>query len=63
MRAALACLLALILLTEARPAARTGPEGELIPLDKQDRTLWDGNEIAEGRVLLTFPHKSERKAL
>src|SRR5580658_9950213 len=33
-------LLALMLLTDARRAARTGPEEELIPLDKQDRTLW-----------------------
>ena len=34
-------LLALMLLTDARRAARTGPDGELIPLDEQDRTLWD----------------------
>ena len=34
-------LLALMILTDARRLARTGPEGELIPLDKQDRTLWD----------------------
>src|SRR5262245_12237494 len=34
-------LLALMLLTDARRAARTGPNGELIPLDEQDRTLWD----------------------
>src|SRR5215831_16099073 len=34
-------LLALMLLTDARRAARTGPEEELIPLTKQDRTLWD----------------------
>ena len=32
-------LLALMLLTDARRAARTGPDGELIPLDEQDRTL------------------------
>ena len=37
-------LLALMLLTDARRAARTGPEDELIPLDKQDRTLWDRAE-------------------
>src|SRR5262249_25749190 len=46
-------LLALMLLTDARRAARTGPEGELIPLTKQDRTLWDSQEIAEGIALLT----------
>ena len=34
-------LLALMLLTDARRAARTGPDEELIPLDKQDRSLWD----------------------
>src|SRR5215468_6507059 len=46
-------LLALMLLTDARRAARTGPDEELIPLDKQDRTLWDRTEIAEGIELLT----------
>jgi RNA polymerase sigma factor (sigma-70 family) len=46
-------LLALMLLTDARRAARTGPDGELIPLTKQDRTLWDRAEITEGIALLT----------
>jgi predicted RNA polymerase sigma factor len=46
-------LLALMLLTDARHAARTGPDEELIPLDKQDRSLWDRSEIAEGTELLT----------
>lgn len=46
-------LLALMLLTDARRPARTGPEGELIPLPKQDRTLWDQTEIAEGIALVT----------
>ena len=41
-------LLALMLLTDARRDARTGPDGELIPLDKQDRTRWDRAQIAEG---------------
>jgi RNA polymerase sigma factor (sigma-70 family) len=45
-------LLALMLLTDARRAARTGPDGELIPLTQQDRTLWDQQEIAEGVALL-----------
>ena len=46
-------LLALMLLTDARRAARTGPDGELIPLDEQDRTLWDRRAIAEGIALIT----------
>jgi RNA polymerase sigma factor (sigma-70 family) len=46
-------LLALMLLTDARRAARTGPDEEIIPLDKQDRTLWDRVEISEGTELLT----------
>jgi RNA polymerase sigma factor (sigma-70 family) len=45
-------LLALMLLTEARSAARTGPHGELIPLDEQDRTRWDRAAIAEGTALV-----------
>ncbi|MEV7192368.1 sigma-70 family RNA polymerase sigma factor [Streptomyces sp. NPDC093510] len=45
-------LLALMLLTEARSAARTGPHGELIPLDEQDRTRWDRRAIAEGTALV-----------
>jgi len=46
-------LLALMLLTDARRAARTGPAGELIPLDEQDRGLWDRHAIAEGVALVT----------
>ncbi|HET9953674.1 MAG TPA: sigma-70 family RNA polymerase sigma factor [Polyangiaceae bacterium] len=46
-------LLALMLLTDARRPARSGPRGELIPLDEQDRSLWDQNRIAEGTELLT----------
>ncbi|WP_328398993.1 sigma-70 family RNA polymerase sigma factor [Streptomyces sp. NBC_00390] len=45
-------LLALMLLTEARSAARTGPHGELIPLDEQDRDRWDREAIAEGTALV-----------
>jgi len=51
--AEVAGLLALMLLTDARRAARTGPDGELIPLTKQDRTSWDRREIAEGIALIT----------
>jgi RNA polymerase sigma factor (sigma-70 family) len=46
-------LLALMLLTDARREARTGPDGELIPLTEQDRTLWDRNAISEGVALIT----------
>jgi RNA polymerase sigma factor (sigma-70 family) len=46
-------LLALMLLTDARRAGRTGKNEELIPLNKQDRSLWDHEEISEGVRLLT----------
>lgn len=46
-------LLALMLLTDARRAARTGESGELIPLDEQDRTLWDKRSIAEGIAIVS----------
>jgi RNA polymerase sigma factor (sigma-70 family) len=46
-------LLALMLLTDARRTARTGPAGELIPLNEQDRSLWNQNAIQEGIALLT----------
>jgi predicted RNA polymerase sigma factor len=46
-------LLALMLLTDARRSARTGPDEELIPLSQQDRTLWDQKEISEGIALIT----------
>ncbi len=46
-------LLALMLLTDARSAARTGSAGELISLSHQDRSLWDQAEIEEGTALLT----------
>ncbi|MFJ5548524.1 RNA polymerase sigma factor [Streptomyces sp. NPDC093225] len=45
-------LLALMLLTEARSAARTGPDGELVPLAEQDRSRWDRAAIAEGTALV-----------
>src|SRR5207342_451315 len=41
-------LLALMLLTDARRPARTGPAGELVPLAEQDRSRWDAAAIAEG---------------
>lgn len=46
-------LLALMLLTDARRRARTLPDGGLVPLAEQDRTLWDTAQIREGVALLT----------
>ena len=46
-------LLALMLLTDARRPARAGPDGELIPMAEQDRTLWNADQIAEGIALIT----------
>lgn len=51
--AEIAGLLALMLLTDARRAARTNAEGELIPLAQQDRSLWNKQQIAEGLALLS----------
>jgi RNA polymerase sigma factor (sigma-70 family) len=46
-------LLALMLLTDARRAARTRPDGSMVPLADQDRALWDPAQIAEGIALIT----------
>jgi predicted RNA polymerase sigma factor len=46
-------LLALMLLTDARRPARSGPDGALIPMDEQDRSLWNAGYIAEGVALVT----------
>ncbi|WP_433565182.1 RNA polymerase sigma factor [Nocardia sp. CA-151230] len=51
-------LLALLLLTDARRAARTGSRGELIPLAEQDRALWDRDMIIEGVRLATASVRS-----
>ncbi|WP_425570963.1 RNA polymerase sigma factor [Rugosimonospora acidiphila] len=45
-------LLGLMLLTEARRAARTTPRGELIPLTEQDRSRWDTGLLTEGRAIV-----------
>jgi RNA polymerase sigma factor (sigma-70 family) len=45
-------LLALMLLHHARRPARTGPDGRLVPLAEQDRSLWDTGLIAEGVDIL-----------
>ncbi|HZT69222.1 MAG TPA: RNA polymerase sigma factor [Terriglobia bacterium] len=41
-------LLALMLLHDSRREARINPQGELVPLEEQDRTLWDSERIREG---------------
>ena len=46
-------LLALMLLTDARRAARTDADGGLVPLDEQDRSRWDAAAIRDGIALLT----------
>src|SRR5262249_43569782 len=46
-------LLALMLLTDARKRARATTEGDLVPLDRQDRALWDREQVAEGIALLS----------
>jgi RNA polymerase sigma-70 factor (ECF subfamily) len=45
-------LLALMLLNDARRAARTSPNGELVLLDEQDRSLWNREQIEEGAALV-----------
>lgn len=44
-------LLALLLLQESRRAARTTPDGDLVLLDEQDRSLWNRAQITEGIAL------------
>jgi RNA polymerase sigma factor (sigma-70 family) len=46
-------LLALMLLTDARRPARTRPDGSLVPLAEQDRSLWSASSIAEGTALIS----------
>jgi predicted RNA polymerase sigma factor len=46
-------LLALMLLTDARRAARTDADGSIVPLEEQRRELWDAAAIAEGVALVT----------
>ena len=53
-------LLALMLLHESRRAARTGPTGELILLDDQDRASWSGDQIVEGTGLVERALASRR---
>ncbi|MGH8751772.1 MAG: RNA polymerase sigma factor [Burkholderiales bacterium] len=53
-------LLALMLLSESRRAARTSPTGDLILLDDQDRSLWNREQIAEGVALVERALSSRR---
>jgi RNA polymerase sigma-70 factor (ECF subfamily) len=53
-------LLALMLLHEARRAARATPSGEVVLLDDQDRSLWDRSQIAEGVRLVERALASRR---
>ncbi|GAA1574828.1 hypothetical protein GCM10009789_30340 [Kribbella sancticallisti] len=53
-------LLALMLLTDARRPARTGPNGELVPMAEQDRSLWIRALIDEGVELITEALPADR---
>ena len=53
-------LLGLMLLHESRRAARSSPEGELVLLDDQDRSLWNRDHIAEGLALVERALSSRR---
>ena len=48
-------VLALLLLQHARSAARVDVDGELVPLDEQDRSRWNADEVAQGLALLATP--------
>jgi RNA polymerase sigma-70 factor (ECF subfamily) len=53
-------LLALMLLQESRRVARTSPTGDLILLEDQDRSLWNRDQIAEGKALVERALSSRR---
>jgi len=53
-------LLGLMLLQESRRAARTSPDGDLILLEQQDRSLWNRDQIAEGISLTERALRSRR---
>jgi RNA polymerase sigma-70 factor, ECF subfamily len=53
-------LLALMLLQESRRVARTSPEGDLVLLNDQDRSLWNREQIAEGKALVDRALSSRR---
>ena len=53
-------LLALMLLQESRRSARTSPDGEMVLLDHQDRSLWNRDLISEGLALVEEALQSRR---
>ncbi|MBE9167973.1 RNA polymerase sigma factor [Pleurocapsales cyanobacterium LEGE 06147] len=53
-------LLALMLFQESRRTARSSPQGDLILLENQDRSLWNREQIAEGKVLVERALSSQR---
>jgi RNA polymerase sigma-70 factor (ECF subfamily) len=53
-------LLALMLLHESRRAARTAPDGEIVLLNDQDRSLWNRGQIDEGLSLVERALSSRR---
>jgi RNA polymerase sigma-70 factor (ECF subfamily) len=53
-------LLALMLLQESRRVARTSPTGDLILLEDQNRSLWNRDQIAEGKTLVARAQSSRR---
>jgi RNA polymerase sigma-70 factor (ECF subfamily) len=53
-------LLGLMLLQESRRTARTSPDGDLILLEQQDRSLWNREQIAEGILLIESALQSHR---
>ncbi len=53
-------LLALVLLHDARRAARSGPDGELVLIEDQDRSVWNRAQIAEGAAYVTLAIASRR---
>ena len=53
-------LLALMLLQESRRAARSSPDGDVVLLEDQDRTLWNSDQIAEGMALVERALASRR---
>jgi RNA polymerase sigma-70 factor, ECF subfamily len=53
-------LLALLLLQESRRVARSSPAGDLVLLEDQDRSLWNRDQIAEGKALVERALSSQR---
>jgi RNA polymerase sigma-70 factor, ECF subfamily len=56
-------LLAMMLMQESRRIARTSPKGDLVLLEDQDRSLWNRDQISEGKVLVERALSSRRFGL